>query len=1168
MSKVEKTIRHKVTSSKKLHLKKNIVLRQQLPFVADFSANPEFFQQVFNNAPFHLGATNKEGYFILWNKISEKMFGYTKDEVIGKLKPEILHRNKKEAQEVSMKALEIGNFHGEVILKRRSGECFSGLLDINVNKDKNGNVCCIVGSAMDLSKEKKIEAEHEISESKYRNLFENSKDAILQLDKMGNILNINQVCKEISGYSSDFLIGKNVTQLPFFSIKTQLVVASRLKEIFIKGSILDLELDLQHKNGQGKVIEINANLVKRSGEFQYIQIMARDVTRRKSVEDEHILIENRYTQIFNNSKDAILFADCKGKILDANKACKKISGYEINDLIDKYIFKLSFLNFKKRHLSLISIFLNKKNVDLFDIGLIHKNGQKKVVEVSVSPADSKTFQLIIRDITARKQAEDALRESENTHRTIVENTGAATVIVEEDMTLSFANDQFVKMSGYSKEQIISKMKWPTFFVKKDVDQMKKFHTTRRISPKSVPRNYEARFVDKKGNIKNLYLTVVMIPGTKKSVASFLDITPMKIVENELRSSKKLFDDLAEGTPIGMFVINTDHKIVYWNKALEKLTGCRASKMIGTSDHWKPFYKKKTDMMIDMIIDKANLKDVFKLERYKNMDVEEGNEKDGIICSDYFESPSGEKRWVRFLTKPLYDMQNNLIGAIEIIEDLTEIKNIRNSLENRMREFQVLYKVNAHMRMLDPLDVVLKKITEDLVLACDQIKPARSRIVFGGKVYTNLKKGENFIRSKKAHIVILGQNRGEIELGYIKSIPDKESFMLKHEQGVLGIIASTISRHIQHREIVKRYKRLITESIVGIFILQDGLFQYVNPKFTKIFKVKAKEVIGMPCTDIISNCSWYKKGKNVHCTIKAERSDGVPIDVEFFTQTISYYGRDAVLGTIQDVTKLKKARERQRNFNSELKLTIAEKTKDLREANRRLQSLNELKDEFIAVTSHELRSPLTAARGYLSFLTDENMFQDIPIEARSHLARVYDNVELLNNLVNNILNVSRIEMGRFELQLKSIDIIDLIKQSIRSLSFQANEKNITINFVNELGSQFFNIQLDQVRILQVIRNILDNAIKYSYEGSVISVKIGIRGIGLEIAIADEGMGICKSEIFEIFDKFKQAKNAHSQYKGGAGLGLFIAKKIVELHNGMIWVESKLNEGAVFRIQLPL
>ena len=75
MSKVEKTIRHKVTSSKKLHLKKNIVLRQQLPFVADFSANPEFFQQVFNNAPFHLGATNKEGYFILWNKISEKNTG-------------------------------------------------------------------------------------------------------------------------------------------------------------------------------------------------------------------------------------------------------------------------------------------------------------------------------------------------------------------------------------------------------------------------------------------------------------------------------------------------------------------------------------------------------------------------------------------------------------------------------------------------------------------------------------------------------------------------------------------------------------------------------------------------------------------------------------------------------------------------------------------------------------------------------------------------------------------------------------------------------------------------------------------------------------------------------------------------------------------------------------
>ena len=102
----------------------------------------------------------------------------------------------------------------------------------------------------------------------------------------------------------------------------------------------------------------------------------------------------------------------------------------------------------------------------------------------------------------------------------------------------------------------------------------------------------------------------------------------------------------------------------------------------------------------------------------------------------------------------------------------------------------------------------------------------------------------------------------------------------------------------------------------------------------------------------------------------------------------------------------------------------------------------------------------------------------------------------------------------------------------------------------------------------MRNILDNAIKYSHQGKQIWVELEIRGIGLQISIIDEGIGIAKSQIFEIFDKFKQAKTSQTYSKGGAGLGLFIAKKIIELHGGMIWAESEVRKGTTFRIQLPL
>ena len=525
--------------------------------------------------------------------------------------------------------------------------------------------------------------------------------------------------------------------------------------------------------------------------------------------------------------------------------------------------------------------------------------------------------------------------------------------------------------------------------------------------------------------------------------------------------------------------------------------------------------------------------------------------------------------------PFLKEEKNLINAIaERLGKIIERNRISEDLANRMRELQVLYQVSTDIRMVTPLKKVLKDIVKDVVLACDEVKPARARVAFDNKIYTNLKKDEKFLSKIEEPIKVLGKKRGSIEVGYAEKIANKDSFLLKQEKKVLRIVAQTIGKHIQSREIMKRYQKLINKSVVGIFIAQDDVFQYVNPKFARMFKFKEKEIIGLKYNNLISECTCYtkikrnKKLNSVKCTAKGKLKDGALIDLEVYTQRIDYYGRPAILGTVKDITKVKEAEERQRNFNKELKLKIAEKTKDLEEANRRLRSLNELKDEFIAVTSHELRSPLTSIRGYLSFLVDEGIFNEISENSKDYMRRIYDNVEVLNNLVNNILDVSRIEMDRFELHQTPNDIINLIQNVIENLRFQANEKGLKVHFVNRLEKNTFILKFDEVRIRQVLRNILDNAIKYSPHGKQIQIELKIRGIGLQISIIDEGVGIPKSQIFEIFDKFKQAKNIQTRFKGGAGLGLFIAKKIIELHGGMIWAESEIRKGTTFKIQLPL
>jgi len=140
------------------------------------------------------------------------------------------------------------------------------------------------------------------------------------------------------------------------------------------------------------------------------------------------------------------------------------------------------------------------------------------------------------DITSRKKAEQELKVSEERYRTVFENTGTATVILEENRTISLANGEFIRLSGYSKEEIENRMKWTEFVVSEDLERMKKYHLARRKTGGKAPSEYEFCFRDKKGNIKNIFLKISIIPGTKKSVSSLMDITERKQAEEKLKKT--------------------------------------------------------------------------------------------------------------------------------------------------------------------------------------------------------------------------------------------------------------------------------------------------------------------------------------------------------------------------------------------------------------------------------------------------------------------------------------------------------------------------------------------------------------------------------------------------------------------------------------------------------
>jgi two-component system cell cycle sensor histidine kinase/response regulator CckA len=198
---------------------------------------------------------------------------------------------------------------------------------------------------------------------------------------------------------------------------------------------------------------------------------------------------------------------------------------------------------------------------------------------------------VARDISERKRMENALRESEDTYRTVFETTGTAMGVVEEDTKISLINEEFKKLTGYSREEVEGKKSWTEFVVKEDLDRMIKHHRERRVDSKLAPNKYEFRSIDRNGSIRDLFLNIAIIPGTKKSIVSLMDITEHKRSEEQIQEQAALLDKAQDA----ILVRNLEDCITYWNKSAERLYGWTAEEAIGKNAS-ELLYKDKEDSL--------------------------------------------------------------------------------------------------------------------------------------------------------------------------------------------------------------------------------------------------------------------------------------------------------------------------------------------------------------------------------------------------------------------------------------------------------------------------------------------------------------------------------------------------------------------------------------------
>lgn len=256
-------------------------------------------------------------------------------------------------------------------------------------------------------------------------------------------------------------------------------------------------------------------------------------------------------------------------------------------------------------------------------------------------------------------------------------------------------------------------------------------------------------------------------------------------------------------------------------------------------------------------------------------------------------------------------------------------------------------------------------------------------------------------------------------------------------------------------------------------------------------------------------------------------------------------------------------------NALLFKSLNETTEQLRIANEKLKEIDKLKDEFVSLASHELRTPMTVIKSYLWLLL-EGKAGELSEKQKGYLARTYSSTNRLIDMVNDMLNISRIESGRLTIEAKPMDMAALVKDVVEEMQTRAVEQGIHLQYVAP-EQNLPQVIADSERIKQVIINLIGNSLKFTPNDGQISVTTSVNDGFILTKVKDSGRGIKAEDIEKLFKKFNMLGGSYltKQSGQGSGLGLYLSKSLVELHHGRIWVESDgEDKGSTFSFTLPI
>ncbi|HEX5734503.1 MAG TPA: MASE1 domain-containing protein [Blastocatellia bacterium] len=388
-----------------------------------------------------------------------------------------------------------------------------------------------------------------------------------------------------------------------------------------------------------------------------------------------------------------------------------------------------------------------------------------------------------------------------------------------------------------------------------------------------------------------------------------------------------------------------------------------------------------------------------------------------------------------------------------------------------------------------------------------------------------------------------------------------------EGNVTGWFASIID--ITDRKSAEDRFRVAVEAAPNsvVMIGEEGRIILVNSQTERLFGYARQELIGQPIEVLVP-----ERFRRQHPDYRAGfasmpqarpmgagrdlfglRKDGSEVPIEIGLNPIEVKGRTLVLSSIVDITERKRGEQ-------ERELLLARE----QAARAQAEAASRMKDEFLATVSHELRTPLNAILGWLHIMLGGRADK---AAAHRGLETIERNARAQAQLIEDLLDVSRITSGKLRLEAKSTELISVIKAAIDSVQHAADAKEIQLQMILDPGASL--IRGDAARLQQVVWNLLSNAVKFTSKGGLVQVRLDRADSMAQITVVDTGEGISPEFLPYVFDRFQQADGTTTRRHGGLGLGLAIARHIVKIHGGTIEAQSAgLGEGANFTVRLPL